>query len=103
MIEELIEQLRVRYEFSPIKNFIFPLLLLVIAVATMISFYPKTIRATVHTTCKYQYFVISPGKFTAGTAIVFCRLADGRIVSEHKTAPWLPPAIDADIEIDIPQ
>ena len=103
MIKELFERLRNNYEFSPLKGLIVPLALLVIIAVAMVWFFSNAFNAAVRTTCKYQYFIFSPGKFSAGTAIVFCKLADGRIVSGYRTAPWMPPAIDADMEIDIPQ
>ena len=103
MIKELFERLRDHYEFSPLKGWIVPLALLAIIAAAVIWFYSNAFNATVRKTCKYQYFIVSSEKFSAGTAIVFCKLADGRIVSGYKIAPWMPPVFDAEMEIDIPQ
>ena len=103
MIKQMTEWLRDRYELSLFEDLILPLALLVTLAATMIWFYSNAFNATVHKSCKYQYFIVSPDKYSAGTAIVFCKLADGRIVSGYKTAPWMPPAISSDMEIDIPK
>ena len=103
MIDRLINQLRGKGELNPITDVILPILIFLTFATSMIWYYSNAFRATINTTCKYQYLIFSPDKFSAGSATVFCKLADGSIVSTVKIAPWIPPAIDSEMQIDIPK
>ena len=103
MISRLINKLQNRDELNILSDIILPVLILLVFAVSMVWYYSNAFRATIHTTCKYQYFIFSPDKFSAGSATVFCKLADGSIVSTIKTAPWAPPTIDSEMQIDIPK
>ena len=103
MISRLINKLRDRDELNILSDIILPVFILLVFAVSMVWYYSNAFRATIHTTCKYQYFIISPDKFSSGTATVFCKLADGNIVSNIKTVPWIPPIIDSEMQIDIPK
>ena len=54
-------------------------------------------------TCIYQYSVISPNKWQAGTAIAVCKLPNGGLASIQKPAGWIPPDIGAEMDVLVPK
>ena len=53
--------------------------------------------------CRYQYFVISQSKLSPGVAFVTCKLIDGRLALTTRTAPWTPPPVDSEMQIEVPK
>ncbi len=80
---------------APIATVVF-LVLIIVAYIIYLNAGP---RKLVH--CRYQYFVISQSKFNAGSAIVACKLEDGKLISFSKSAPWVPPTVDSEMEVYI--
>ena len=56
-------------------------------------------QPTVHATCRYQYAVISPSKFNAGSAIVICKLPSGKLISITKPVGWTAPEFDSEMDV----
>ena len=61
------------------------------------------IGPTVHATCRYQYFVMSPNKFSAGSAVAICKLPNGGFASVTEPVGWTQPDFDSETYIIIPK
>ena len=53
--------------------------------------------------CRYQDFTILQSKLNAGSVVVSCKLEDGKLVAFSKSGPWIPPAVDSEMEVYVPQ
>ena len=58
-------------------------------------------RKLIH--CRYQDFTILQSKLNAGLVVVSCKLEDGKLVAFSKSAPWIPPALNSEMDVLVPK